>query len=184
MVLMMARQALSLVALCLLLNACTHMQATHDDNRMPQSKVIPASTKQAEREDESQVAPSTSPKKRAPAASSAYQSSPSTPNSTSSGTTAAPKKSDVLDAILQQAGKAIDNNQWLRAQHHLEHALRIAPQHAQTFYLYAQVYQGLGVPDKSRQMLKRALFLSRPDSDLHQTVKRALDAQVDEASAR
>src|SRR5690606_4137937 len=85
------------------------------------------------------------------------------------------KKSDVLEAILQQAAKAIENQQWLRAQHHLEHALRIAPRHAMTFFYYGRVYQGMGVPEKAIEMLKRSLFLSRPDSALYATVKEELE---------
>ena len=134
MVLILPRQVRPVLALCLLLNACTHLQPTQDDNRIPESKVIPASVEQPVRIDSSQPASPSSPKETIPKTEKEIQTPPSNPGNTGSAT-AAPKKTEVLDSILLQASKAIDNGQWLRAQHHLEHALRIAPQHAQTFYL-------------------------------------------------
>lgn len=175
MVLKSTRLALLSMAVCLFLNGCTHLKQASDDNRIPESKVIPVNSEQLERIDNAQTSRIPSQSKQASETSQEIQSKPAPLDENTSNKTAAPKKSDVLDAILLQARKAIDNGQWLRAQHHLEHALRIAPQHAQTFYLYALVYQGLGVPDQATQMLKRALFLSKADSDLHQTVKQALD---------
>jgi uncharacterized protein HemY len=149
------------------------LQKTDDDNRMPESKVVPAISEQSDsrKPDQSLPAqqqtqiPETIPATQTPQNEAPQENQP------------ALKKNEVLAAILLQARKAIDNQQWLRAQHHLEHALRISPQHAQTFYLYALVYQGLGVPAQTTQMLKRALFLSKPDSDLHQTIKQELDAE-------
>ena len=173
MVLIAARQFIILSTSALLLNACTHLQ-TADDNRVPESKVVPVISEPPERIE--QTPPETAPEaqKAAPANNLNVPAIPGS-DASSTGKTSAPKKNEVLEAILQQASKAINNGQWLRAQHHLEHALRIAPQHAQTFYLYAHVYQGLGIRDRTVQMLKRALFLSRPDSALHQTVKQELE---------
>ena len=77
------------------------------------------------------------------------------------------KATDVLSSIKQSARKAIDNQQWLRAQHHLEHALRVAPKDAEVFYLYALVYEGLGVKEQLLNMLKRAKFLAKPNSEIY-----------------
>tara|TARA_R110002072_G_scaffold47597_3_gene130793 strand:- start:20003 stop:20464 length:462 start_codon:yes stop_codon:yes gene_type:complete len=74
---------------------------------------------------------------------------------------------NVLGSILDSAKKAIGHQQWLRAQHHLEHALRVAPKDAEIFYIYADVYEGLGVNEQVINMLKRAKFLAKPDSKIY-----------------
>ena len=79
-----------------------------------------------------------------------------------------PAPTDVLGSIIHSAKKAINLQQWLRAQRHLEHALRVAPKDAEVYYIYADVYEGLGVQDQAVNMLKRAKFLAKPTSDIYQ----------------
>jgi len=178
MVLRLSTQRIQLSLLCLLISACSSLKTSDEENRLPESKVIPVTIDQ----------PDTRPPEPASPAEQQTQDSqaPETlsderenQNEIIPAPQQALKKNEILASILQQARKAINNQQWLRAQHHLEHALRIYPQHAQTFYLYALVYKGMGVPEQATQMLKRSLFLSRPDSELHQTVKQELE-RVDE----
>lgn len=153
--------------LCLLiaaLSACSALQPSEDTNISPERKVIAVSGKvEQQTQQESRQTP-----EEATAKPSAETTVPPIP---------AQKKKDVLHTVLEQAIKAIDNQQWLRAQHHLEHAMRIESKHAITYLLYARVYQGLGVHDQARNMLKRALFLSRSDSDVHQQAE-ALLAEI------
>ena len=174
MVLRLHTQRLQLISLCLLISACSSLQKSDEENRLPESKVVPVISEQpdarapapaipTEQQTQESQAPEILPDERA------------RQNEASPESQQALKKNEILASILLQASKAIDHQQWLRAQHHLEHALRISPQHAQTFYLYALVYQGMGVPLQATQMLKRALFLSRPESALHQTVKQELE---------
>jgi len=175
MVLILSTQRIQLIFLCLLISACSSLQKSDEENRLPESKVVPVTIDQpdartpepAEQQTQDSQAPETLSNER----ENQDEAIPEPQQ--------ALKKNEILASILLQARKAIDNQQWLRAQHHLEHALRISPQHAQTFYLYALVYQGMGVPQQATQMLKRSLFLSRPDSELHQTVKQELERLED-----
>lgn len=77
------------------------------------------------------------------------------------------KPMDVASSLKLSAKKAIAVQEWKKAQPHLESALRVAPKDAEVFYLYAQVYQGLGVKAQQKNMLKRAMFLSKPNSDIY-----------------
>jgi tetratricopeptide (TPR) repeat protein len=84
------------------------------------------------------------------------------------------KPADVLGSITDSAKIAIEGQQWLRAQHHLEHALRIASKDAEVFYLYALVYEGLGIKEQMINMLKRARFLAKSKSEVYQLTEAKL----------
>lgn len=174
MVLRLNMQRIQLILLYLLISACSSLKTSDQENRLPESKVVPVIINQPDTRTPEPVSP---PEQR----TQETQAPGTLPDERMQQNEVIPepqqalKKNEILASILLQARKAINNQQWLRAQHHLEHALRISPQHAQTFYLYALVYQGMGVPEQATQMLKRALFLSRPDSELHQTVKQELE---------
>ncbi len=68
--------------------------------------------------------------------------------------------SNLLASLLAKASKAIASQQWLRAQRTLEQALRVKPNSPDVYVLYAEVYEGLGIPEKASQMRKRASMLS------------------------
>jgi tetratricopeptide (TPR) repeat protein len=171
---------LSILLLSLFLTACSGLPYSSDSNRLPEQKVVPAigdtsSTTSIRKPPQTENA---RPAQQSPVETPAPPDSNNTEQTSSAAEQpSAVKKADIMNAILQQASKAIENQQWLRAQHHLEHALRISPRHALTFFLYAQVYQGMGAPEKATEMLKRSLFLSKPDSELHNTIKQQLQAR-------
>ncbi len=158
-----------------LISACSNLYKAEDPNILSTKPIVPATL----------PAPATLPEKTSPPDNAAPGSktkspvkehipAPEIPSSTEQAPTKEQAQTDVLSSVLQQAEKAIESQQWLRAQHHLEHALRIAPHHAKTYYLYSMVYDGLKVPVQSNNMLKRALFLSKPGSELHQEIKSRL----------
>lgn len=154
----------------LTLNACSHLGSQKQNNRSPDSPIIPAKTNQAATkqtlvvdDDKQQI----------------DESSQQNSQTTNTETINLPTKNqqsptDVLASVLDSAKKAISMQQWLRAQHHLEHALRIAPKDAQVFLLYAEVYEGLGVKAQEVNMLKRAMFLAQPKSEVYVLAKEKL----------
>lgn len=158
--------------LALLMSACSHFTSQTQTNRSPQKPVIPAENNSTVFQDKpsnkSNLTINTSK-------TSHTQTSSEEPNiAVNLGRTTTTKPADVLSSILDSAKKAIQKQEWLRAQHHLEHALRIAPKDAEVFYLYAKVYEGLGVEKQAISMLKRASFLSMPESDIYQLAQEKL----------
>ena len=161
---------LTIIFIVTLLNACSHLGSGSQNNRSPNNPVIPVESRTV-------LFPS----------KPSYQDNP-VQGSTKSSTThdrnnsqileindTPPanlskkrfKPADVLASITDSAKRAIEGQQWLRAQHHLEHALRVAPKDAEVFYLYALVYEGLAVKEQMINMLKRARFLAKPRSKIY-----------------
>lgn len=145
-------------------NACSLLSHQRQGNRSPDSPIIPVK------------ASSPTPSANQNTKPRLNQASPQTQTNTASTVPKTGKlaPSDVLESVLESAKKAINMQQWLRAQHQLEHALRIAPKDAQVFWLYAQVYAGLGVQTQEINMLRRAKFLAKPRSDIYQLAKQKL----------
>ena len=87
-----------------------------------------------------------------------------------------PSKTDssVLEVLLEKTQKAIDLQQWLRAQRSLEQAIRLAPTEAKIFLLYGDVYSKLGIPEKAQQMYKRAIYLSASNNEIAGQAQEAL----------
>jgi len=83
-------------------------------------------------------------------------------------------KSTVVTTILDKAQKAIERQQWLRAQRSLEQAIRLEPKNAKIFLLYGDVYLQLGVPDQARNMYQRAQYLAPKNSDIYSEVTNRL----------
>lgn len=137
------------------LNACSFLDFQTQTNRSDAPAIIPATTQNTVPVESSkqttQVDSQPSP--------SADESLPETSSQNTPG--------DVLSSILNSAKKAIQNQQWLRAQHHIEHGLRVAPKDAEVYYLYGLVYEGLGVQKQAINMLKRARFLAHPNSEIY-----------------
>lgn len=152
---------LVIMLLMLTLNACSLLSHKQDNNRSPNSPIIPVIS--------SPTAPPAQQSQQAP-----VQTKGDASKVTPIIVTPKIAPSDVLASILDSAKKAISMQQWLRAQHQLEHALRIAPKDAQVFWLYAQVYEGLGVQKQEMNMLKRAKFLAKPKSDIYQLASQKL----------
>lgn len=161
---------LTIIVIASCLNACSHLGSGSENNRSPNKPVVPA-------ENRTVLFPSKPAPQQAPIEDSSKSSiNQSQTNleiqSTSDILTDMPngkrlKPADVLGSIIDSAKKAIEGKQWLRAQHHLEHALRVAPKDAEVFYLYALVYEGLTVQEQMINMLKRAIFLAKPRSEIY-----------------
>tara|TARA_R110001592_G_scaffold104699_1_gene294591 strand:- start:8057 stop:8587 length:531 start_codon:yes stop_codon:yes gene_type:complete len=144
------------------LSACSHLSSSSQNNRSPSAPVVPADAPAPQNKpmDDSAKSPINQDQ-----TNSDSQENKDTLTETPKGKRLQP--ADVLGSILDSAKKAIESQQWLRAQHHLEHALRVAPKDAEVFYLYGLVYEGLGVQGQAINMLKRALFLAKANSDIH-----------------
>ena len=156
----------SIFLLAFMLNACSALHSQKHHNRSPQSPIIPVITTPAVKaESQNQQ----TPRKTVNQAPETIRHEAAEPPKT-----VRPSPSDVLGSILDLAKKAINKKQWLRAQHHLEHALRIAPKDAHVFWLYANVYEGLGIKDREINMLKRSLFLAKPNSEIYQLASEKL----------
>lgn len=149
----------------LTLNACSHFGAQKQNNRSPDSPIIPAKSNQTATK-QTLVVDETKHAIDKPSQEDSQTINLPTKNQQS--------PTDVLASVLDLAKKAISMQQWLRAQHHLEHALRIAPKDAQVFLLYAEAYEGLGVKAQEVSMLKRALFLAKPKSEIYVLAKEKL----------
>lgn len=152
------------------LNACSMLGPKSDSNRSPNKTIIPASSTTS-------PSPSLTPEQATSEQENKPQSEANTPS-----VVPVPKRhkpGEVLTSILDSAKKAIQLEQWLRAQHHIEHALRVAPKDAEVFYLYGLVYEGLGVDNQAINMLKRAKFLARPKSDIYQLAESKLATLAD-----
>lgn len=148
--------------LVLLISACSHFSAQTQTNRSPQKPVVPVEN------NSSALQINTSNKANIiENAQTVLDEENIKKSQTPTESVITNKTTDVLDSILDSAKKAIQKQEWLRAQHHLEHALRVAPKDAEVFFLYAQVYEGLGVEKQAISMLKRASFLSSPESDIY-----------------
>lgn len=154
----------------LILNACSHFDSKKQNNRSPDSPIIPAKSNQATTK-QTPVLEATKP---AIDKSSQQTSQTRETETINQATKSQLSPTDVLASVLDSAKKAISMQQWLRAQHHLEHALRIAPKDAQVFLLYAEVYEGLGVKAQEVSMLKRAIFLAQPKSEIYVLAKEKL----------
>jgi len=156
------------------LSACSHLSSSSQNNRSPSTPVVPADAPADSRQVLFPRKPVSENKPMDDSAKSPINQDLTNSDSQEKNDTLTEipkgkrlKPADVLGSILDSAKKAIQGQQWLRAQHHLEHALRVAPKDAEVFYLYALVYEGLGVQGQSINMLKRALFLAKPKSDIH-----------------
>ncbi len=156
------------------LNACSHLSSSSKTNRSPNNPIVPVENRTVliESTPSKQAEPTsnTSTKQSQTNSETIEQDSPRL-NIPSSKRL---KPADVLGSVIDSAKKALEAQQWLRAQHHLEHALRIAPKDAEAFYLYGLVYQGLGVNDQANNMLKRSMFLAIPKSEIYQLAERKL----------
>jgi tetratricopeptide (TPR) repeat protein len=163
------------IAICL--NACSHLGSGSQNNRSPNRPVIPVENKTV-------LFPSKPTSQNVPIEESTksstnqnqinFQILEKDDTTTDIPTGKRLKPADVLGSITDSAKKAIEGQQWLRAQHHLEHALRVAPKDAEVCYLYALVYEGLGVKDQMINMLKRARFLAKPRSEIYQLAEAKL----------
>jgi regulator of sirC expression with transglutaminase-like and TPR domain len=179
MVLIQSTASRFLIAILLVstLNACSFSGSQKHNNRSPNSPIIPVKTTTS--------TPPINQTNQTPTVHEANKVHNKTELQTLGDETKNPSKqkklspSDVLDSVIDSAKKALSMQQWLRAQHHLEHALRIAPKDAQVFLLYAQVYEGLGVKEQEINMLKRAIFLAKPKTEIHTLAKEKL-AQKEE----
>ena len=81
------------------------------------------------------------------------------------------KKSDqpannIIVVLLQKAQKAFSLQQWLRAQHILEQAIRLDPNESKIFMLYGDVYSQIGLREQAKNMYQRALFLAEENSEI------------------
>lgn len=157
---------LIIVLVALALNACSHLNSQKQNNRSPNSPIIPVKTN-----DHSN---SISEPKKVPENPSKQNRQPLNGETPQELNENKRSPSDVLEFVIDSAKKAITMKQWLRAQHHLEHALRIAPKEAQIFLLYADVYEGLDIKAQKINMLKRALFLASPGSEVYKRAKEKL----------
>tara|TARA_R110002167_G_scaffold10666_7_gene48386 strand:- start:200 stop:733 length:534 start_codon:yes stop_codon:yes gene_type:complete len=172
MVLIQCRSAQFFIVILglLTLNACSHLGPQKQNNRSPDSPIIPVKPNQ----ETTKILPVLD--KTKPAMEKPNQQDSQTTNTESIKLPTKNQLSppDVLASVISSAKKAISMQQWLRAQHHLEHALRIAPKDAQVFLLYAEVYEGLGVKGQEINMLKRAIFLAQPKSEIYELAKEKL----------
>jgi tetratricopeptide (TPR) repeat protein len=163
------------MALCL--NACSHLSSQSHDNRSPNKPIVPAESRQVlfpNKPNIKEISPDPSSKENQEQTTPSIETQTISEEIPSKPVGKSLKPADVLASIVDSAKKAIQMQQWLRAQHHLEHALRIAPKDAEVFYLYGQVYEGLGVQEQTINMLKRALFLAKPDSRIYNLAKEKL----------
>jgi len=80
----------------------------------------------------------------------------------------------IIEVLIAKAQKAIDLQQWLRAQRSLEQAIRISPSEAQVFFLYGIIYEGLSIPKQAEQMYRRAIFLAGENTSIAQQAKENL----------
>lgn len=134
-----------------LVSACSHLGSQPDTTNTSINPVVPVVNE----------VPDTKPNNTEEVETLRYTQEPAPSNAQLAPT-------DVLGSILDSAKKALKQQQWLRAQRHLEHALRVAPKNAEIYYIYADVYEGLGVQAQMINMLKRAKFLSKPGSEINQ----------------
>lgn len=148
-----------------LTSGCSHLGSKSNTNISPTKPIIAVVDNNTEPsyQPKAKTLPATATKKPAPQKEAEALS---IVEPIRSNTQLAP--TDVLGSIIDSAKKAISLQQWLRAQRHLEHALRVAPKDAEIYYIYADVYEGLGVKAQVVNMLKRAKFLSKPNSDIYQ----------------
>lgn len=159
------RQGICVLLCITLFSACSPLGTQRTSNNSPIKPVIPASKPlPVESKPEHLTVPPTSHTE------SAAQNQPVLPPSSQQRLTPA----DVLSSIIDSAKKAINHQQWLRAQRHLEHALRINAKDAEVFYIYADVYKGLGIEEQAINMLKRAKFLAKPHSDIYRLASERL----------
>ena len=82
---------------------------------------------------------------------------------------------NIINVLLDKTQKAISLQQWLRAQHILEQAIRLDPNESKVFMLYGDVYSQIGVREQAENMYRRALFLAKEGSEIHAAALHKLD---------
>ena len=82
----------------------------------------------------------------------------------------------IVQSLIERAEKAININQWLRAQHLLEQALHISPSNAKVFLIYGDVYLNLGILAQAEQMYRRSIALAGESGSISRKAKAKLEA--------
>ena len=88
-------------------------------------------------------------------------------------------ESNILETLLGKAKKAMEAQQWLRAQRVLEQALRVDAYKPETFTLYGDVYAKMGAKDKARNMYQRAIYLAKESQSMTKAISQKLQTLED-----
>lgn len=155
------------------MTGCSSLLTSPDQQSQP---VIPAYTdpdeEQGDAQDDGSVEVIQMNDRRPAASNSATKKAPSQLEPVqvrSSEKTSALPSPLIVQSLIERAEKAIKMQQWPRAQHILEQALRIAPGNAKIFLIYGDVYLNLGILAPAEQMYRRAMALASENSAIGRT---------------